>query len=172
MYIYIVYTCKYLYNMNLHLLYENRRHTYMETFEMQHVWRLKSVVHCHCMMLYVMLYVMFETQDVWSHALKPCFVVTQAPVVVSLPPGVLPDAPKPAFDTDDPGPAVPVPWKFVVSITQGQTARTENSKIRVRREKTKIRKTAKKHQTGERKRCNAVTGKEKNNFLRLLICRI
>ena len=47
----------------------------------------------------------------------------QAPVVVSLPPGVLPDAPKPAFDTDDPGPAVPVPWKFVVSITQGQTAR-------------------------------------------------
>lgn len=70
MYIYIVYTCKYLYNMNLHLLYENRRHTYMETFEMQHVWRLKSVVHCHCMMLYVMLYVMFETQDVWSHVLK------------------------------------------------------------------------------------------------------
>jgi len=45
----------------------------------------------------------------------------QAPVVVSLPPGALPDAPNPA-DTDDPGPAVP-PWKFVVSITQGQTAR-------------------------------------------------
>ena len=40
-----------------------------------------------------------------------------------------------------------------------QAKQTENSKIRVRREKTKIRKTAKKHQTGERERCNAVTGK-------------
>ena len=89
--------------------------------------------------------------------------MTQAPVVVSLPPSVLPDAPKPAFDTDDPGPAVPVPWKFVVSITQGQTARTEPSSTM--RGKTKIKdntKNAKKHQMGERKRCD---GERREQFV-------